>query len=163
MFLIIFSSTLARKNTQLVPMDLSAMGSQDQKFQGNCSCCGIYSQMARDCGKKAEHVEKKSNKWMVWHGRQIQRQVWQDKSAKVHVKGKPGEGKGRDKSNGKGKQHGKKGKKGFLEMKGCDGLAFSSFLPLVLFCCERLSQHAVFCIACLAHGQPVSLHLMGIC
>ena len=27
---------LARRNTQLVPMDLSAMGTQDQKFQGNC-------------------------------------------------------------------------------------------------------------------------------
>ena len=26
----------ARRNTQLVPMDLSVMGSQDQKFQGNC-------------------------------------------------------------------------------------------------------------------------------
>ena len=38
---------LARRNTQLVPMDLSAMGSQDQKFQGNCSWCGTYGHMAR--------------------------------------------------------------------------------------------------------------------
>ena len=38
---------LARRNAQLVPMDLSAMGSQDQKFQGNCSCYGTYGHMAR--------------------------------------------------------------------------------------------------------------------
>ena len=29
----------ARRNTQPVPMDLSATGSQDQKFQRNCSRC----------------------------------------------------------------------------------------------------------------------------
>ena len=27
---------LAPRNTQLVPMELSAMGNQDQKFQGTC-------------------------------------------------------------------------------------------------------------------------------
>ena len=50
---------------------------------------------------------------------------------------------------------------------GVTGWLLSSFLPLVLCCCERLPQLAVFCIAfcvdtCLAHGQPVSLHFMGI-
>ena len=44
----------------------------------------------------------------------------------------------------------------------CTGWLLSSFLQLVLFCCERLSQPAVFCEAfsvgaCLAQGQPVSL------
>ena len=48
------------------------------------------------------------------------------------------------------------------------GWLLSSFLPLVVFCCERLSQPAVFSIACcgdacLAQGQPVSLHLMRYC
>ena len=32
---------LARRNTHHVPMDLATMGSQDRKFQGNCSWCGI--------------------------------------------------------------------------------------------------------------------------
>ena len=39
---------LARRDTQPVPMDLSAMGSQDQKFSGNCSSSGTYGHMARD-------------------------------------------------------------------------------------------------------------------
>ena len=33
---------LTRRNRQPVPMDLSAMGSEDQQFEGNCSWCGIY-------------------------------------------------------------------------------------------------------------------------
>ena len=41
-----------RKNTQLVPMDLSAVGSQDQKFQESCSWCGIYGHMTRHCQKQ---------------------------------------------------------------------------------------------------------------
>ena len=34
-----------------------AMGSQDQKLQGNCSWCGIYGRTARDCGKKTEYLQ----------------------------------------------------------------------------------------------------------
>ena len=45
---------LARKNTQPVPMDLSGMRSQDQKFQGNCSWCGIWVTWR-------ERVERKLN------------------------------------------------------------------------------------------------------
>ena len=45
---------LARRNIQPVPMDLSAMGSQDQQFQGNCSWCVLHGRMARDCRKKTE-------------------------------------------------------------------------------------------------------------
>ena len=83
---------LARRNTQLVPMDLSAMGSQDQKFQGNCSWCGIYGHMARDCRKKTEYMQNNQTsgwsgtddktKGKPWQGqrqtrqRQGQRQAW---------------------------------------------------------------------------------------
>ena len=55
-------------------MDLSAMGNQDQMFQGNCSWCGIYGHIARDCRKKTEYLQNNQNEWMVWHGRQNQRQ-----------------------------------------------------------------------------------------
>ena len=68
---------LARRNSQVVPMDLSAVGGQDQKFLGNCSWCGIYGHKERDCRKKNELLAKQTNKWMVWHGRHKQRQAWQ--------------------------------------------------------------------------------------
>ena len=142
-------------------------GQSRSKVPRKLSWCVIYSHMARGCGKKAEHVQ--DNQTSGWSGTddKTKGKSGKDKSANVQGKGKPGKGKRKDKSNGKGKQHGKRGKKGFHEMEGCDGLAFSSFLPLVLFSCERLSQPAVFSIAfcvdaCLAQGQPVSLHLMGI-
>ena len=81
---------LARRNTQLVPMDLSAMGSQDQRFQGNSAWCGIYGHMARDCRKKTEDLQ--NNQTSGWSGTD-------DKT-----KGKPGKGKGKqDKVKGKGK------------------------------------------------------------
>ena len=78
----------ARRNTQPVLMDLSAMGSQDQRFQGNSAWCGIYGHMARDCRKKTEDLQ--NNQTSGWSGtddktkqgqrqtrqRQGQRQAW---------------------------------------------------------------------------------------
>ena len=57
---------MARKNTQLVPMNLSTMGSQDQKFQRNCSWCGTYGHVARDCRKKTEHMQNnQTSRWLA--------------------------------------------------------------------------------------------------
>ena len=47
---------LARLNSRPTPMDLSAVGHdlhQPKRFEGNCSWCGTYGHMARDCWKKA--------------------------------------------------------------------------------------------------------------
>ena len=82
------SVELARRNTQLVPMDLSAMGSQDQKFQGNCSWCGTYGHMAR--------VSKENRR---------------AKASLVRAKARA---RTKKRANG----HGKRGKKGFHEMEG---------------------------------------------
>ena len=87
----------ARRNTQPVPMDLSAMGSQNQKFQGNCSWCGTHGHLARDCRKKTEYLQ--NNQTSGWSGTD-------DKT-----KGKPGKGKGKqDKGKGKGKPSKSRGK-----------------------------------------------------
>ena len=57
---------IARRNTQLVPMGLSAVGSQDQQFQGNCSWCGIYGHVARDSRKNTEYLQ--NNQASGWSG-----------------------------------------------------------------------------------------------
>ena len=46
---------LARLNSRPTPMDLSAVGHDQQAtgFEGSCSWCGVYGHMARDCWKKA--------------------------------------------------------------------------------------------------------------
>ena len=96
---------LARRNTQPEPMNLSAMGSQDQNVQGNCSWCGIEGHIAGDCRKKTEYLQHNQTSGL----------------SGMYGKGKAGTGKGTGKpgkgeSNSKnGKQH---GKKGFLEMEG---------------------------------------------
>ena len=109
---------LARRNTQLVPMDLSAMGSQDSKFRGNCSWCGTYGHMARDCRKKTEYMQ--TTKRVGWSGTDDKTKgkpgKGKGKQDKGKGKGMPSEGKGKSKGKGKGKQHGKKGKKGFHEL-----------------------------------------------
>ena len=49
-----------------MPMDLSAMGSQDQKFQGSCSWCANCGHMSKDCRKKTEYLQ--NNKKSGWLG-----------------------------------------------------------------------------------------------
>ena len=111
---------LARRNTQPVPMDLSVMGSQDQKFQGNCSWCGTYGHKARDCRKKTEYMQ--NNQTSGWSDTDDETKgkpgKGKGKQDKGEGKGKPGNGKSKSKSKGQGKQHGKKGEKGFHEMEG---------------------------------------------
>ena len=71
---------------------LAGDGSQDQKFQGNCSRCGSYSHMARDCRKKAEYMQ--NNQTSGWSGTD-------DKAKGKSGMGKSeGKGKGEDKSKG---------------------------------------------------------------
>ena len=84
------SFELARRKTQPVPMDLSAMGSQDQKFHGNCSWCGIYGHVARDCRKKNRILAIHPNNWMVWHGRQRQGQARQRQGQRQEPKQRKG-------------------------------------------------------------------------
>ena len=75
----------ARRNTQLLPRDLSAMGSQGQQFEGDCSWCGdLWSHGERQ--SKESRLAKQPNKWMVWHGRQRQRQVWQGQKERTRTK-----------------------------------------------------------------------------
>ena len=90
-----------------MPMNLSAMGSQDQQFQGNCSWCGIYGHMARDCRKKTECL--RNNKTSGWSGtgRRRQWEAW-------HGQGQE------QKTKGKGTHHGEKVKKRFREMEEHD-------------------------------------------
>ena len=109
---------VARKNTQPVPMDLSAIGCRDQQFQGNCSWCGIYGHMARDSRKKAEYVQNSQTGGWSGTDDKTKGKPGKGKSDKGKGKGKLGKGKGKDKSKGNGKQHGKKGEKGFHEMEG---------------------------------------------
>ena len=52
---------LSRRITLLVPMDLSAMGSQ-----GNCSWCGISGHMARDCRNHIQYLP--INQTRGWSG-----------------------------------------------------------------------------------------------
>ena len=112
----------ARRNTPLVQMDLSAMGSQDQKFQGNCSRCGIYGDMARDFRKKNEYLQ--NNQTSGWSGTDDKSKSkpgtgkGRGKQDKGKGKGKPGRGKSKNKNKRKIKHHGKKVKKGFHEMEG---------------------------------------------
>ena len=72
---------LARGNILLVPLDLSAMGCQDQTCQGNCSWCGF-------CGHIAKVVERTPNTCNTTI--RVGGSVTDDK-----VKGKLGPGKGR--------------------------------------------------------------------
>ena len=96
---------LARRNTQPVPMDVSAMGSQDQKFQGNCSWCGIYGHKARDCRKKTEYMQ--NTQTCGCSGTNDRTKGKPGKGIGKHDKGKgkrkPGKGKSKSKSRGKDK------------------------------------------------------------
>ena len=73
-------------HTQPVPIDLLAMGSQDQQFQGNCSWCGIL----RSHGERL--VERKPKTCKPRHT---------NKRRTTDGKGKPGTGKGKTKNQGK--------------------------------------------------------------
>ena len=102
---------LARLNSRPTPMDLSAVGhDQPKRFEGNCSWCGTYGNMDRDCWRKAAAQSQSSKGPQSWNTSQWSQ--WGDRGGgKDHGKGK---GKGKSKSKGKGK--GKKGSKGLHEM-----------------------------------------------
>ena len=110
----------ARRITQHVPMDLSAMGSQDETFRGNCSWCGTYGHMARDYRKKTEDMQ--NNPTSGWSGTDDKAKgkpgKGKGKQDKGTGKSKPSKDKGKSKSIGKGKQHGKKGRKDFTKWRG---------------------------------------------
>ena len=36
----------------------------------------FYGHMARDCRKKTEYLQENQQTWMIWHGRQRQKQAW---------------------------------------------------------------------------------------
>ena len=109
---------LARRSIQPVPMDLSAMGSQDQQFQGNCSWCGVHGRMARDCRRKTEYMQNIPTSG--WSGTDDKTRgkpgEGKGKQDKGKGNGKPDKGKHKSKSKGKAKQHGKKGKKCLHDM-----------------------------------------------
>ena len=86
----------APRNTQPVPM--SAMGSQDQQLQWNCSWCGTYGHMARECRKKTEY--RQNNQTSGWSGTDDKTK---GKPGKCKDKQDTGKGKGKP-SNGKGKR-----------------------------------------------------------
>ena len=93
------------------------MDNQDQKFQGNCSWCGIYGHVARDRRKKTEYLQH--NQTSGWSGTDDKGKgkPGTGKSKGKHDKGK---GQGKNKNKGKGKHHGKKGKNKNHEMEGHD-------------------------------------------
>ena len=101
---------LARRSTQLNPMDLSPMDSQDQRAK------------ARDCRKQTEYLQ--NNQTSGWSGTddKSKGKPGTGKGKGKHYKGKskdkPEKGKGKSKNKEKGKQHGKKGKNGFHKMEG---------------------------------------------
>ena len=86
-------------------MDLLAMGSQDQKFQGNCSWCAIYGHMARDCRKKTEYLQ--NNQTRGWSGTD-DKGKGEPGTSKEKGKQDKGKGKGKNQIRGKGEHHGKK-------------------------------------------------------
>ena len=105
---------LARRNTQPVPMDMSAMGSQEQKLQGNCSWCGnsrLHGERLSE--EKTEYMQ--NNQTSGWSGTDDKTKGKPSKGKGKQDKGKgkckPGKGKGNSKNKGKGTQHGKKKKK----------------------------------------------------
>ena len=76
--------------------------------------------MARNCRKKTEYLQnnqtsKRSGTHDEGKGK-LGTGKGEGKQDKGKGKGKLGKGKGKNKSNGKGNHHGKKMKKGFLEM-----------------------------------------------
>ena len=93
---------LARRNSR--PTSSAVGHDQPKKFEGNCSGCGAYGHMARDCWKKAA-AQSQSGK-----GPQS------SNSSQCSQWGDRGGGKGHGKSKGKGKGKGKKGPKGLHEM-----------------------------------------------
>ena len=111
---------MARKNTKVTPMDLSAVGKggQNKPFEGTCSWCGTYGHMARDCRKKKQY-EEANGQWSAPTGGA--NQPWNSgPQARDPAKGKKGKGKGQD--GGKGKFKSKKGKPGKGKGKGKKGL-----------------------------------------
>ena len=55
---------LVRRNTRLVPVDLSAMGCQHQKVAKKLVMVETYGCMSVE----NRILVKQPNKWMVWHG-----------------------------------------------------------------------------------------------
>ena len=120
---------LARKNTKITPMDLSAV---DGQFNGYCSWCNAYGHMAKDCRKKQQYLRDKesSGQSPSWAASSWSPGAGSSKDGKSKGKGKkgkdgknggfqsPGKGKGKKGKDGKGKGKGKKGKKGLNEMEG---------------------------------------------
>ena len=60
---------LARLNSRPTPMDLSAVGYDQQPtgFEGNCSWCGVYGHMARDCWKKLAAQSQSGKDQQSWN------------------------------------------------------------------------------------------------
>ena len=112
---------LARRNTQLVPMDLSAKEQSRAQVPRKLFMVWNLWSHGKRLSKENRKLAKQLNEWMVWHGRQNQRQAWHgqgQRQARQRPGQRQGKGKGKNKNKGKGKQHGRKGKNGFYEMEG---------------------------------------------
>ena len=111
---------LARRNTHTPCSDgFVGDGQSRSKVPRNCSWCGIYGHMARECRKKTEYM--KNNQTSGWSGTDNKTEGKPDKGKSKQDKrkeSKPGKGKSKSKSKRNVKHNGKKRKKGLHEMEG---------------------------------------------